>query len=59
MTNDDLRSAFSQLSTPLKADACLRLGEQLRFGAFLAARAQDQTLSFRAHLRNISGAIEE
>ena len=34
------------------------LREQLRFGEFLAARASDQTLSFRAHLRNIGGAIE-
>ncbi len=35
------------------------LREQLRFGEFLAARARDRTLSFRAHLRNIGGAIEE
>jgi hypothetical protein len=30
MTNERLKNAFSQLSTPLVADACLRVGLPLR-----------------------------
>jgi regulator of RNase E activity RraA len=35
------------------------LREQVRFAAYLAARQQTPTLSFRDHLRAVSGAIEE
>ncbi|MFR9775609.1 RraA family protein [Micromonospora sp. MS34] len=41
----------------------IRAGEPLRvqvgFGAYLAARAQHPTLTFREHLRAVGGAIEE
>ncbi|WP_089154108.1 RraA family protein [Micromonospora sp. NBS 11-29] len=41
----------------------IRAGESLRgqvgFGAYLTARAADPTLTFRAHLRSVGGAIEE
>lgn len=33
MNNQDVRTAFGQLSTPLVADACLRLGMPLRLAA--------------------------
>src|SRR5262249_25214901 len=35
------------------------LREQLEFGRYLEKRASDPSYSFRAHLRGISGAIEE
>ena len=35
------------------------LREQVRFGAYLAAREQTPTLTFREHLRAVGGAIEE
>jgi regulator of RNase E activity RraA len=35
------------------------LRRQLQFSGYLARRQQDPTLTFRAHLRSISGAIEE
>ncbi|MBB4918695.1 RraA family protein [Streptosporangium saharense] len=35
------------------------LREQVAFGAYLAARAEDPSLTFRAHLRMVGGAIEE
>ncbi len=37
----------------------ITLRQQLEFDEFLQARARDHTLSFRAHLRNIDGAIEQ
>jgi hypothetical protein len=37
----------------------ITLRQQLDFDEFLQARARDDTLSFRAHLRNIGGAVEE
>ncbi|MDQ3928469.1 MAG: Demethylmenaquinone methyltransferase, partial [Chloroflexota bacterium] len=36
-----------------------RLSEQLRFEEYLARRESDPEYTFRAHLRNIGGAIEE
>ncbi|MFZ2055538.1 MAG: hypothetical protein WAU81_15215 [Candidatus Aminicenantales bacterium] len=36
-----------------------RLREQLRFHEYLAKRSMDPTYTFRAHLRNIGGAVEE
>ncbi|MEU4524352.1 RraA family protein [Amycolatopsis sp. NPDC024027] len=35
------------------------LRQQVRFGEFLAARETDPSLTFRAHLRAVGGAIEE
>ncbi|SCL30750.1 Regulator of RNase E activity RraA [Micromonospora rhizosphaerae] len=35
------------------------LRDQVRFGAYLAGRAQDPALTFREHLRAVGGAIEE
>ncbi|MEV4483070.1 RraA family protein [Micromonospora coxensis] len=35
------------------------LRQQVGFGAYLARRAQDPTLTFREHLRSVGGAIEE
>ncbi|MFI7538813.1 RraA family protein [Streptosporangium sp. NPDC049376] len=35
------------------------LREQVAFGAYLAGRAEDPSLTFRAHLRAVGGAIEE
>lgn len=35
------------------------LREQVGFGGYLAARAQNPSLTFREHLRSVSGAIEE
>ncbi|GGQ13673.1 RraA family protein [Streptosporangium pseudovulgare] len=35
------------------------LREQVRFGAFLAGRRQNPSLTFRDHLRAVGGAIEE
>ena len=37
----------------------ITLRQQLKFDEFLEARARDDTLSFRTHLRNIGGAVEE
>jgi hypothetical protein len=54
-SNQLLADAFAELSTPLVADACLRLGVPLR----LARRTQDPSYTFRQHLQAIGGAIEE
>ncbi|WP_200210465.1 RraA family protein [Micromonospora coerulea] len=35
------------------------LRDQVRFAAYLAGRAEDPALTFRAHLRAVGGAIEE
>ena len=35
------------------------LREQVRFGDYLAARSKNPSLTFREHLRSVSGAIEE
>jgi hypothetical protein len=39
--------------------AGIRLRDQLRFGEYLARRAEDETYTFRRHLREIGGAVEE
>jgi hypothetical protein len=36
-----------------------KLREQLRFDEYLARRSGDKTYTFRRHLREIGGAIEE
>ncbi|HEX2065566.1 MAG TPA: RraA family protein [Candidatus Thermoplasmatota archaeon] len=41
------------------AEAGIPLGRQLDFEGYLAARARDPALTFRAHLRQRGGAIEE
>jgi regulator of RNase E activity RraA len=37
----------------------MSLRDQVEFGAFLAARAGNPSLTFREHLRTVGGAIEE
>jgi hypothetical protein len=53
MNNQQLSEKFSELSTPLIADACLRLNE------YLTHRSTDASYTFRQHLHTIGGAIEE
>ena len=53
MNNQQLYEKFSEISTPLVADACLRLNE------YLTHRSTYASYTFRQHLRSIGGAIEE
>jgi hypothetical protein len=51
---------FADLSTPLVADACIRCESgQTAFDDYLTRRATDRSYTFRQHLRQIGGAVEE
>lgn len=63
MTNEELRPAFEKLSTPLVADACVRLGLALRLAppgvrpAFPEARAAGRVLPVR-HFGSVDVFLE-
>jgi regulator of RNase E activity RraA len=52
-----IRETEREQARLLRAGRTLR--EQTRFAEYLAARAEDPSLTFRRHLRRIGGAIEE
>lgn len=52
-----IRAQEAAQADAVRAGTTLR--EQLEFKRYLAARAQDATLTFREHLRRIGGAMEE
>ncbi|UOZ04714.1 RraA family protein [Amycolatopsis sp. WQ 127309] len=54
---EGIRDTERRQADRIRAGESLR--EQVRFADFLAARATDPALSFRAHLRAVGGAIEE
>ncbi len=54
---ETIRDTERRQATLIRAGTTLR--SQLRFPAYIAARAQDPALTFRAHLRTIHAAIEE
>ena len=51
MNNQRINELFAELSTPLVADACLRLDE------YLIQHRGDETYTFRQHLHSIGGAL--
>jgi regulator of RNase E activity RraA len=54
---ESIRDTERRQSELINAGTTLR--EQVRFDAYLAARAERPTLTFRQHLRGVGGAIEE
>ena len=54
---ETVRDTERRQAERIRSGASLR--GQLQFPAYLAKRAQDPTLTFRAHLRSIAAAIEE
>ena len=56
MDQHQLNRPFQALSTPLIADACVRL--KLSSSDYLSRRAAEPDYTFRRHLREIGGAIE-
>lgn len=54
---EEIRDTEHRQAARIRSGASLR--SQLQFPAYLAARAQDPTLTFRTHLRTTGGAIEE
>jgi 4-hydroxy-4-methyl-2-oxoglutarate aldolase len=54
---ESIRDTERRQADRIRAGEPLR--EQVRFGDFLVARAADPSLTFRAHLRAVGGAIEE
>jgi hypothetical protein len=54
---ESIRDTERRQSELIGAGTTLR--EQVRFDAYLAARAERPTLTFRQHLRGVGGAIEE
>ncbi|SCG70403.1 RraA family protein [Micromonospora inositola] len=54
---ESIRDAERRQAERIRAGVPLR--DQVRFAAYLAGRAEDPALTFRAHLRAVGGAIEE
>jgi hypothetical protein len=54
---EGIRDTERRQADRIRAGESLR--SQVRFGAYLAARAETPSLTFREHLRAVGGAIEE
>jgi regulator of RNase E activity RraA len=54
---EGIRDTERRQADRIRAGESLR--EQVRFAGFLAAREADPSLTFRAHLRAVGGAVEE
>lgn len=54
---EQIRDTERRQADRIRSGTSLR--DQVQFGAFLARRDQNPSLTFREHLRTIGGAIEE